>query len=304
MIARENYEGGKTPKIMPLHSRPNFDWNEWKAYLFMFAMTVLLGMEVLTMDCSLLVKSAAVKTARIAKYAMANATLIFAIGQAAILCDEARAITVGHQLSEFRGNAFVLLRLIEERFTLKKIQNLAKLLVDLNGLICLAHETPAMVLDRFNKIVLGITAIDATQLPTELQLITILKNAISNKFELLNAMLLTMANLTLAQLKEKFQGWEAKFEIGGGAAQAHHSESPKHPVANFAGASPAKNWKDGKQKKKPFDLVCWECDQPGHLARECPNLNHSHRSDSSPGRKRNAGSANGSGGSRGLKITI
>ena len=100
------------------------------------------------MDCSLLVESAAVKTARIAKYAMANAILIYAIGQAAILCDEARAITVGHQLSEFRGNAFVLLRLIEERFTLKKIQNLAKLLVDLNGLICYAHETPAMVLDR------------------------------------------------------------------------------------------------------------------------------------------------------------
>ena len=41
MLERENYDGGgKTPKIMPLHSRPNFDWNEWKAYLFMFAMTV------------------------------------------------------------------------------------------------------------------------------------------------------------------------------------------------------------------------------------------------------------------------
>ena len=111
-------------------------------------------------------------------------------------------------------------------------------------------------------------------------------------------MLLTMVNLTLVQLKEKFQSWEAKFEIGGGVAQSH-SESPKHHVANFAGASPSKKWKYGKQQKKPFQMICYECEQPGLLARVCPNSNHSHRSDSSPGRKRNAGSANGSRGGRG-----
>ena len=75
-----------------------------------------------------------------------------------------------------------------------------KLLVELNQMICLVMETPAKLLDRFDKFVLDIKAIDATQMPTELQLITNLKNAISDKFKLLNAKLLT--NLNLIQLRE------------------------------------------------------------------------------------------------------
>jgi hypothetical protein len=62
---------------------------------------------------------------------------------------------------------------------------------------------------------LGVTAIDATQLPAELQLITILKNAISVRFKMLYAMLEATANLTLVLLKEKVFNWEIKNEIGG-----------------------------------------------------------------------------------------
>ncbi len=68
-------------------------------------------------------------------------------------------------------------------------------------------------MDRFNKLVLGINAIDAAQLPTELALITILKNSIMVKFKLLHAILGVMVNVTLAQVKEKFLMWETKMEI-------------------------------------------------------------------------------------------
>ena len=283
----------KQAKILPLHSRPNFNWIEWKSYLFIFAMTVVLGTEVLTMDCSVLVETPAQKIARIAKYASANAAIIFVICQSAFLCEEGRAIAVAHQMSEFKGNAFVLLRLLEERFTLKKTQTLAKLLTELNALICIAHETPATLLDRYNKIVLGIMAIDATQLPTELQLITILKNAISTKFKLLHVVLSTLTNLTLAVLKEKFQNWELKFEIGG------ESEGPKHQVANLVGMNNTikkaygKKVKSGRGAKDNVQKLCFNCGSPDHFKRDCPQPDQTE--SNSFGRKRNAGSAYGPG---------
>ncbi len=84
----------------------------------------------------------------------------------------------------------------------KAIQILQKLLVDLNSLSCSVGETTCQVLDRFNKLVLGINAIDAAQLPTELALITILKNAIMARFKLLHAILEVMVNVTLAQVQK------------------------------------------------------------------------------------------------------
>ncbi len=81
-----------------------------------------------------------------------------------------------------------------------------KLLVELNSLLCGFGETTCQVLacqvlDRFIKLVLGINVIDAAQLPTELALVTILKNAIMAKFKLLHAILGVMVNVILAQVK-------------------------------------------------------------------------------------------------------
>ncbi len=44
----------------------------------------------------MLVETAAQKTTRIAKYAAANAAIIFVTCQSAFLCEEGRAIAVGH----------------------------------------------------------------------------------------------------------------------------------------------------------------------------------------------------------------
>ena len=213
MLERDEGYGPKTQKILPLHFRANFSWMDWISYLRIYAMTVPLGSEVLEMNTALLVETAAQKTARVARCAAANATMIFVISQAAMGCDEARAIVTAHQMSINKGNVFALFTLLEERFTQKKLQTLAKLLLELNQLVCLPGVIPAKLLDRFNKIVLSITSIDVSQLPTELQLTTILKNAISDKFKMLNVMLQATQNLTLALLKEKFIAWETKFEI-------------------------------------------------------------------------------------------
>ncbi len=58
---------------------------------------------------------------------------------------------------------------------MKVLQTLQKLLIELNQLICKIGEKPAHLIDRFNKITLGVTAIDAAQMPTEIKLIAILK---------------------------------------------------------------------------------------------------------------------------------
>ena len=41
MIANEGSD--QRSKLLPLHTRPGFCWMEWKAYLFIFAMTITLG---------------------------------------------------------------------------------------------------------------------------------------------------------------------------------------------------------------------------------------------------------------------
>ena len=115
---------------------------------------------------------------------------------------------------------------------MKALQTLQKLLIELNQLICKIGETPAQLIDRFNKITLGVTAIDAAQMPTEIQLIAILKNSISGAYKLLHVMLEVMVNLTLVQLKEKFINWEAKHEVGGAA----EVQGTVRDIANFAGS--------------------------------------------------------------------
>ena len=87
MLERENYDS-KSAKLLPLSTRGDFSWMEWKAFLFIYARTILLGIEVLTMNVSLLVETAAAKTARILKYSVANGIIIFAICQSAFGCPD------------------------------------------------------------------------------------------------------------------------------------------------------------------------------------------------------------------------
>ncbi len=64
-------------------------------------------------------------------------------------------------MSNLEGSSFNLFKLLEARFTQKAMQTLQKLLVELNSLLCGFGETACRILDRFNKLVLGINAIDA-----------------------------------------------------------------------------------------------------------------------------------------------
>ena len=293
MLERDSYEG-KTQKLLPLNTGPKFSWMNWRAVLFIFAATIALGKEVLLTNCALLVETAAQKTARIAKYAAANAAIVFAICQSAMCCDEGISIVTQHQMTDVEGSAFNLFTLLETRFTQKAVQKLQKLLVELNQLICRIGETPSQLLDRYNKIVLSITAIDAKQLPTEVQIIAILRNSISDHFKLLNAMLGVMADLTLVQLKEKFLNWEMKNEVGGNNETI--IQAPPKSVANFANSGLkgpqkkafVKKLNHGNEKVKSgakFDMECWLCGNVGHLKRDCPYPDDSDNA----GRKRNGG---------------
>ena len=69
MLEIDSYEP-KAQKLLPLSSNPRFSWIEWKAYLFIFAATIALGKEALTTSFVGVVETVAVKTARLAKYAV------------------------------------------------------------------------------------------------------------------------------------------------------------------------------------------------------------------------------------------
>ncbi len=72
------------------------------------------------------VESVAVKTTRLAKYAMANAVIVMAMYQSAMHCDKARAVVMAHQMSDPEGSAFNLFKSLEARFTQKATQPLQK----------------------------------------------------------------------------------------------------------------------------------------------------------------------------------
>ncbi len=171
-----------------------------------------LGQEALTTSFAGVVQTAAIKTARLAKYDVANALIVMAICQSAMGCDEARAVVTAHQMSDPEGSSFTLFKLLEARFTLKALQTLQKLLVELNSLLCGFGETTSQILDCFNKLVLGINVIDAAQLPTEFALITILKKCRFCEVQV------TARNPGSHDQSRPSQGknlnWENKMEIG------------------------------------------------------------------------------------------
>jgi len=109
-------------------------------------------------------------------------------------------------------------------------------------------------------------------------------------------MLQSMTNLTLVLLKEKFLSWESKYEIGGDSGSSRQ-------VANFAGsnldAKRKKAWvkkvKAGHNKDQANyagTIICYECEQEGHMRRDCPQLNNSESS----GRRKFGGNVDGGGG--------
>ncbi len=146
--------------------------------MFIFAAIIALGREALTTSFVGVVESAAVKSARFAKYAAANALIVMAMCQSVMHCDDERTVVTAHQMSDPEGSAFDLFKLLEARFSQRAIKTLQKILVKLNSLLCRFGKTTCQVLNRFNKLVLDINAIDAAQLPTKLALVSILKNAI------------------------------------------------------------------------------------------------------------------------------
>ncbi len=88
-----------------------------ESLLIHFTVTIALGREALTTSFVGVVETVAVKTARLAKYAQANAMIVMAMCQSAMHCDEARAVVTAHQMSDPEGKAFNLFKLLEARFT-------------------------------------------------------------------------------------------------------------------------------------------------------------------------------------------
>ena len=246
-----------------------------------FCETFTHGKDCLTTDWSKVEEEDQAKAARIKKLAVANARVNAAMYQAAISNPDAVAVIVQHaQEDPIEKNAFKLYHMLIEKFTKKTDERVQALVNTLNDISAQANEEPQAMVGRFDGLCRAIRALDPAQLPTEINLIGVLKKAIKSQFSLLSANVkLAAVPWTLASLKEKINGWDLKDEqimLGlprTNAEKAHFSSS-------MEGAGQGKARNQNRNQKEPEgqntrsgetrpDTICFNCNKKGHRAFEC-----------------------------------
>ena len=307
MIANEGSDpqsGGGRPesagKVPPLNK--DTDMVIFELFLSGFCSTFANGSKCLTTDWSKVEEDVAAKAKRIKDFAVTNGRVNGAMYQACAGNPEAIAVLVQHaQEDPLEKNAFVLFQMLKKKFTKKTDERLQSLVNQLNTLDAMPGEEPPAMLERFNNLCVAINSVDRAQLPTELKLIHVLKNAIKSQFGLLSANVkLAIEPWTLVTLKEKIFEWELKDErILMGLPRSTQERAQAHFSA-MAGQGRGKpsNQNRNHQSESNFksDLECWNCKKKGHKSYDCQSASNGEfgPSDGS-GPKRNFDSSANSG---------
>ena len=159
---------------------------------------------------------------------------------------------------------------LETRFTQERVSQVQANLILLGKFSAnLANETFKQMIDRFKKLIADVRAIDPTQVPSENNLLAILKESVIPITALWAQLQFNTVGINLEIAMDVISQWRV----------AGNSEVVSRTVANFMGDNPAwkkkafaKQAKAGNQRKTDKfteSRDCLVCKKKGHLVKDC-----------------------------------
>ena len=188
----------------------------------------------------------------------------------------ATAIMQAHALFDTKGAdtwAQTYWKSLETRFTKERVSQVQDNLIILSKFSKIPSETFKDMIDRFRKLISDVRAVDPVQVPSEANLMSVLKNSV-----------LQFESLWVHLEYDKLMDFETMCDIitrwrGSGANSANFkSVAELGTIANFVNDNsnkPKRDLKKFNKDKKDFGKQsiekrrCLVCDRQGHLVKDC-----------------------------------
>ena len=170
---------------------------------------------------------------------------------------------------EFYANN--LWKMLEVRFTQERINKIQGYLNEIGRVKHEANEDFKIFIDRFKKLIGDVRSIDPTQVPTDVNLMGILKEALSGN-EVLWGHLTFAKNISLEEMLDTVSKWKSKSQKAqiSDSAVANYSSLP-----GYLKKADAKKRRSGRgsgqdnSADREETRACLACKQVGHLVKDC-----------------------------------
>jgi hypothetical protein len=161
-------------------------------------------------------------------------------------------------------------KLLQERFTVESRNRLQVHLNTLGQFEMTDSENLKQMVDRFNKVMGEIRSIDASQLPTDLNLMGILKNAVK-KVPILYAFLEYHQSPNLMDFLSMVTKWNLDDKATDSSAVANYTNLPGNLKKAYGKKqrSGRGGGKDDVARVVKENRTCLVCDRKGHIVRDC-----------------------------------
>ena len=164
----------------------------------------------------------------------------------------------------YANNLWIML---ETRFTQERMNKIQGYLNEIGRVKHEANEDFKIFIDRFKKLIGDVRSIDPKQVPTDVNLMGILKEALSGN-EVLWAHLTFAKNISLEEMMETVSKWKSK---------SQKEEIIDSAVANYSSHSLKKaHTKKHRSRQGPDNFTdreetraCLACKEVGHLVKDC-----------------------------------
>jgi hypothetical protein len=176
-----------------------------------------------------------------------------------------------HATSDPEFYANNLWKMLEIRFTQERLNKIQGYLNEIGRVKHEANEDFKIFVDRFKKLVGDVRSIDPKQVPTDVNLMGVLKEALSGH-EVLWGHLTFAKNISLEEMMDTVSKWKSKSQKAqiSDSAVANYSSQP-----DYLKKSHAKKQRSGRASglddftDREETRACLACKEVGHLVKDC-----------------------------------
>jgi len=176
-----------------------------------------------------------------------------------------------HAISDPEFYANNLWKMLELRFTQERLNKIQGYLNEIGRVKHEANEDFKIFIDRFKKLIGDVRSVDPKQVPTDVNLMGILKEALSEN-EVLWGHLTLAKNISLEEMLETVSKWKSKSQKAqiSDSAVANYSAQP-----GYLKKAHAKKQRSGRGSgqddftDREETRACLACKEVGHLVKDC-----------------------------------